>query len=416
MNNSFDYIYTAFLFIAIYIQVFFLILFFEHKGKLGNKQVPVDAFNLDDYLSVTFLIPCWNEQASVQKTIESVLALDYPKHKFHIIAIDDGSTDDTWNILQKHVDHPQVTILQKENGGKHSALNYGLTFVKTDLVASFDADTEIHEDALLKAIPSFMKDDKLMALGGTVLIHNPKTFIQKAQEIEYQIFSFTKKMLGLAQGVFVVPGAFSVFRKEVFDIIGGYRKAYNLEDIELTMRMHKFGLKVDHSHNAIVRTKGPDTIKALFKQRLRWSHGFILNMIDYRKMFFNKQFKNLGLFTLPMSVFTYFLLLFVFTYSVYKVFLAIYDTIHKATLVGFSNFEWPTIDFFFVNTKTYAVMAIFVYLSIVASYVIGRYISGIKKQNFWNIPYFIFVFSFIAPFWVLKSIYSWLTAKNVSWR
>lgn len=416
MMNSFDYIYTIFLFIAIYIQVFFLILFFEHKGKLKQELSVDDVFNLEDYLSITFLIPCWNEQDTVQKTIDSVLALDYPKHKFYIIAIDDGSTDATWNRLQTYKDHPQVTILTKENGGKHSALNYGLTFVKTDLVASFDADTEIHEDALLKAVPAFMKDEKLMALGGTVLIHNPKTFIQKAQEIEYQIFSFTKKMLGLAQGVFVVPGAFSIFRKEVFDIIGGYRKAYNLEDIELTMRMHKFGLKVDHSHNAIVKTKGPDSIKGLFKQRLRWSHGFILNMIDYRKMFFNKEFKNLGLFTLPMSVFTYFLLLFVFGYSVYKVILAVYDTLHKAYLVGFSNFEWPTIDFFFVNTKTYAVMAVFVYISIIASYVIGRHISGIKKQNFWNIPYFIFVFSFIAPFWVIKSIYSWLTSKHVSWR
>ncbi len=278
------------------------------------------------------------------------------------------------------------------------------------------SDTEIHEDALMKAIPEFMRDKELMALGGTVLIHNPKTFVQKAQEIEYQIFSFTKKMLGLAQGVFVVPGAFSIFRKEVFEIIGGYRRAYNLEDIELTMRMHTYGLKIDHSHDAIVKTKGPDTIKALYKQRLRWSHGFILNMIDYRKMFLNKNFKNLGLFTLPMSVFTYFLLLFVFGYSVYKVGLTVIDTLQKAYLVGFSNFEWPTIDLFFVNTKAYAIMAIFVYISIVASYVFGRHISGITKQNFWNIPYFIFIFSFIAPFWVIKSIYSWLTSKHVSWR
>ena len=93
-----------------------------------------------------------------------------------------------------------------------------------------------------------MKDEKLMALGGTVLISEPKTFVQKAQQIEYEIFSFTKKMLGLAQGVFVVPGAFSLFRKEVFDIVGGYRNAHNLEDIELTMRMHTHGLKLSLIH------------------------------------------------------------------------------------------------------------------------------------------------------------------------
>lgn len=416
MINSFDYIYTIFLFIAIYIQVFFLILFFEHKDIFGPDDGEDTPYNLDDYLSVTFLIPCWNEQDTVKKTLESVLALDYPKHKFHIIAIDDGSKDDTWNILQEYKDHPQVTVLTKENGGKHSALNYGLTFVTTDLVASFDADTEINTNALMKAVPSFMKDEKLMALGGTVLIAEPKTFVQKAQQIEYEIFSFTKKMLGLAQGVFVVPGAFSLFRKEVFDIVGGYRNAHNLEDIELTMRMHTHGLKIDHAHNAIVRTKGPSTVRALYKQRLRWSHGFIMNMIDYRKLLFNRTYKNLGMFTLPMTVFSYFILLFVFGYSIYKVSLAVYDTALKLYLVGFSNFQIPPFDWFFVNTKIYAIMAVFIYITLVSSYVIGRKISKVEKHTFWNLPYFILIYSLLAPFWVIRSIYSWLTSKKVGWR
>ncbi len=416
MINSFDYVYTIFLFIAIYIQVFFLVLFFEHKDTIDQEDAHGHLFSLDDYLSITFLIPCWNEQDTVKKTIESVLSLDYPKHKFHIIAIDDGSKDNTWKILQEYQGHPQVTVLTKENGGKHTALNYALTFVTTDLVASFDADTEIETDALMKAVPCFMRDEKLMALGGTVLISEPRTFVQKAQEIEYQIFSFTKKMLGLAQGVFVVPGAFSIFRKEVFDMVGGYRNAHNLEDIELTMRMHTHGLKIDHAHNAIVRTKGPDTLKGLYKQRLRWSHGFIMNMIDYRKMLFNKTYKNLGMFTLPMTVFTYFILLFVFGYSVYKMSLATYEVALKLYLVGFSNFTWPSIDFFFINTKIYAVLALFVYLTLVTSYILGRKISKVTKHNFWNVPYFILIYSFVAPFWVIRSIYSWLTAKRVGWR
>lgn len=416
MISSFDLIYTIFLFIAIYIQVFFLILFFEHKDDITKGDLKDEAFNLEDYPTITFLIPCWNEQDTVKKTIESVLSLEYPKHKFHIIAIDDGSKDNTWQILQEYQGHPQVTVLTKENGGKHSALNHALTFVTSELVASFDADTEIETNALMKAVPLFMKDDKLMALGGTVLISEPKTFVQKAQEIEYQIFAFTKKMLGLAEGVFVVPGAFSIFRKEVFDIVGGYRNAHNLEDIELTMRMHTYGLKIDHAHNAIVRTKGPDTVKGLFKQRLRWSHGFIMNMIDYRTLLFNKTYKNLGMFTLPMTVFTYFILLFVFGYSVYKVGLAAYESLLKLYLVGFTHVELPRLDLFFVNTKIYAIMALFVYVTIITSYILGRRLAGVTKQNFWNIPYFILIYSFLAPFWVIKSIYSWLTAKRVGWR
>lgn len=414
MLNSFDYIYTIMLFLAIYVQVFFLLVFFENAGGLKKKKD--DVVDEKSYLSISFLIPCWNESATVAHTIESVLKLDYPKHLFKVIAIDDGSTDTTWERLQAYKNHPQVIILQKPNGGKHDALNFGLKHVTTELVASFDADTEIARDALKKAVPHFMHDDTLMALGGTVLINNPKTFVQKAQEIEYQIFSFTKKMLGFAGGVLVVPGAFSVFRTKVFTIIGGYKNAYNLEDAELTMRMHKHGLKIDHCHDAIVKTKGPDTVRKLFTQRLRWSHGFIMNMRDYKKLFMNKEYKNFGMFTLPMSVFTYILLIFVFMYSVYKVALSLYEFIVRVSLVGWSNFKWPTFDLFFINTKVYALMGLCIYLFILTAYVMGRKISGIKKQNVWNVPYFIIIYGFVAPFWVLKSIYSWLFAKKVSWR
>ncbi len=357
MLNSFDILYTVLLFVAIYVQVFFLLIFFENKSIINHEEKEV--YEDEKYPSITFLIPCWNEENTVIATIESVLDLDYPIDKFHVIAIDDGSTDNTWNNLQKYCDHHQVTLLTKENGGKHSALNHALKHLKTELVVSFDADTKINKDALRNAAHYFIKDDKLMALGGTVLIDKPKTFVQKAQEIEYEIFSFTKKMLGLADAVFVVPGAFSIFRREVFDIVGGYQNAHNLEDIELTIRMQKHGLKVSHAHDAIVWTKGPSTIKGLYKQRLRWSYGFIMNMLEL---------------------------------------------------------EMPTFDTFFINTKIYVIMEMFLYISFVFQYFFGRKISKIKKTNIWNMPFFLLMFSVLAPFWVLKSIYSSITRRKVLWR
>jgi cellulose synthase/poly-beta-1,6-N-acetylglucosamine synthase-like glycosyltransferase len=414
MINSFDIIYTSLLFIAIYIQVFFLLIFFENSSDLKDDNTKdIDEC---DYPSVTFLIPCWNEEGTVVSTIESVLDLDYPKDKLHIIAIDDGSTDGTWKRLQAFVDHAQVRLLTKENGGKHTALNHALNFLKTELVVSFDADTKINRDALKNAVCYFIKDKKLMALGGTVLIDKPKTLAQKAQEIEYEIFSFTKKMLGLADAVFVVPGAFSVFRREVFDIVGGYKNAHSLEDVELTIRMQKFGLKVNHAHDAIVWTKGPDTVKKLYKQRLRWSYGFIMNLLDYKAMLFNKKYRNFGVFTLPMTVFTYLIMLFVFFYSFYKVLLSMIEFFYKIYLVGFNPMHWPTFDTFFINTKIYVIMGMFLYVTAVLYYFLGRQISKISKKNFWNIPYFILMFSILAPIWVIKSIYNGIVRKKVLWR
>ncbi len=414
MLNSFDIVYTSLLFIAIYIQVFFLLVFFE--SAIEPKEKDETEIKDEEYPSVTFLIPCWNEEDSVLATLGSVLNLDYPKDKFHIIAIDDGSTDNTWKNLQQFADHEQVMLLTKENGGKHSALNHALNFLKTELVVSYDADTKINPEAMKNAAYYFIKDKALMALGGTVLIDKPKTIVQKAQEIEYEIFSFTKKMLGLADAVFVVPGAFSVFRKEVFDIVGGYKNAHNLEDIELTIRMQKAGLKVRHAHDAIVWTKGPDTVKKLYKQRLRWSYGFIMNMLDYKAMLFNRKYKNFGVFTLPMTIFTYVILLFVFFYSVYKVILSIIETIYKIYLVGIGQLEWPTFDTFFINTKIYVIMAMFLYISVILQYFFGREMSNVSKKNFWNIPYFLVMFSFLAPIWVLKSIYNTIVKKKVLWR
>ncbi len=415
MSTTFELVYAVILFLAIYIQVFFLLLFFEHKKKVSPKNI-TPTLSESEKLSVTFLLPAWNESETVCGTITSVLSVDYPKDKLHIIVVDDGSKDNTWEILQQYKDHPQVTLIHKENGGKFTALNTALLHVKTDLVVSFDADTKIEPNALHKAVPHFVRNPELMALGGTVLIDHPKSFAQKAQEIEYQTFSFTKKMLGFAGAVLVVPGAFSMFRKEVFDKVGGYRHAYLLEDAELTMRLHAHGLKVDHCHDAIVWTKGPGTIKGLFKQRLRWSYGFIKNMVDYKYMFLNKKFGNFGMFTLPMSVAAYVLLVFIFSYSIYKVSISLVTVIQKIVLVGWSGFQFGTWDPFFFDTKATTIMSLFIYVAIITGFFLGRYISRIKKKNFHNIPYFIVVYGYIAPFWVMKSIYSWIFGRKVTWR
>lgn len=415
MANLFEIVYASIMFLAIYVQVFFLLVFFEHKQKISRKIKTVELPEAEK-LSVSFLLPCWNEEDTVKGTIDSILALEYPKNKVCIIAVDDGSTDKTWEVLQTYKDHPQITLEQKENGGKHTALNHALQYVKTDLVISFDADTRIRADALHKAVPHFVKDPALMALGGTVLIGQPKTYIQKAQEIEYQTFSFTKKMLGFIGGVLVVPGAFAVFRKEVFAIVGGYKNAYNLEDAELTMRLHTFGLKVDHCHDAIVHTRGPDTFRKLYKQRLRWSYGFIKNFVDYRHMFMNRKYGNYGIFTLPMSLFVYVLLLFVFSYSIYKVSISLISYIQKLYLIGFDKFSFSHWDPFYLDAKATTIMSLFIYVAIFTAFMLGRNISRVKHSNFHNIPYFILVYGYMAPIWVIRSIYDWIFGGKVTWR
>lgn len=412
MPSVFETTYSILLFVAIYFQVFFLYVFFEKKEEFAKEITDIDD---SDLISVTFLIPCFNEELTVVKTIESVLSLDYPKHLLKIIAIDDGSSDNTWQKLSQFKDNPSIKLIKQENGGKFSALNNALNYVTTELVVSFDADTEIKKDALKEAVKRFVIDPKLMALGGTVLIASPKTLVQRAQSVEYQIFSFTKKILGLIGGVLVVPGAFSVFRKEVFTEIGGYREAHNLEDVELTFRMQKQGFKIDHCENAFVTTKGPDTLKKLFKQRLRWCYGFIQNFKEYSHMLFNKNFKNFGFFTLPLNTFAYVMIIFVFGVGLYRLSYFLYEQILELVLVGFQGFSFFNMDLFFIDTKITTLLGICMFIFLLIGVIMGKKTSKTSTGLF-SFICFIVLYSILAPLWVLKSFYNSLLSIKTSWR
>src|SRR3990167_2221047 len=111
-----------FIFLALYFQIFLLVTFFENKEKLKKETF----IGLADYPSVAIIVPCWNEGKTVAGTMRSLLELEYPKEKLSIIAVDDGSTDETFEVMRTFAHHPHVTIFKKTNGGKHTAVNLGI--------------------------------------------------------------------------------------------------------------------------------------------------------------------------------------------------------------------------------------------------------------------------------------------------
>lgn len=409
--NFSDGIFYIFIFLALYVQVFFFVTFLEKRTVL--KQVRPKLVN---YHPATFIIPCYNEEATVVKTIESIKALDYPQDLISIIVVNDGSKDSTWQEMQAYAHDNQVLLLNKENGGKHTALNYALPYVKTEFVCSFDADTSIVSNALTNAFTYFQEDKDLVALGGAVLIEEPKTFIQRAQSIEYQMFSFSKKMLGLLGGVLVVPGAFSMFKKEALEKVGAYRSGHLLEDLELTYRMQMAGLKVDHSHDAFVYTKGPKSLKALFKQRLRWSYGYINNTYDYRKAILNKKYGNFGMFTLPMTIIAYPAILQIFVLFWYNTINFFSDQYIQYQALGFGGITPSfSLDFFFIDTTLSSFLTILLFGTIFLGIYLGKEVSNIKRVSLRSIASFIIVYSMMVPVWTLTALYNTIFGKKVSW-
>lgn len=403
-------------FASVYVQVLFLLSFFEKKKDLKAYDLG-DVVDSDKLPAITFLVPCWNEEKSVAKTINSIKNLSYPSDKIFIHMIDDGSKDNTWVELQKFANDPQVSIFKKPNGGKYTALNYSLKDVKTKYVASFDADTTINEDALIKIISYFLKDEEVSAVGGSIMIKSPKTMAQKAQSIEYQMFSFSKKVLALLGGPLVVPGAFSVFKTETLIKVGGWKDGHGLEDLELTYRMQINGHKVEHSHDSIAFTTGPKTIKKLFVQRLRWGYGFLKNTEDYKSAIFNKKFGNFGIFTLPMSIMSYFIIVIVFGVSWYNIFQFLYSKFLVLKLLGvkalFGNLSF---SLFYINTKAIVFLSFITILFFALNIIYGRKLSNVKDRKFGHIFYFFILYSLIVPFWVIKNIWNAIISNRPAWR
>lgn len=400
-------------FLAVYVQVFLLVTFFERRKDISIRKEFIDLLS---YPSVTIIVPCYNEERTVRVTIESLLTLDYPKDKLNIIVVDDGSKDKTWDVISSYKDNPQISIFKKENGGKHTALNLALEHVKTEFVGCLDADSEVDSEAL-KRIMTYFDNKETMAVAPSIVIKNPKNIIQYAQRAEYDMAHYTKKMLAFMGGIHVTPGPFSIFRKSVFDELGNYRKAHHTEDQEIALRMQKNGYKIDHCPDAYVYTGSPDTVPKLYRQRVRWIYGFIKNATDYKELFFRPKYGAIGLFTLPSGLIsisgTIFLLVFtgvnIYEYVMHKI-LQI-----QATGLNFSHTRIFSVDLFFLNTQMFIFITVILYILVIAALVNGRRMIAHRKIISWDIIVFIVVYSFIAPFWLMKSVWNALSKHEASW-
>src|ERR1035437_2702037 len=119
------------LFFSTYFEVFLIITLLENNKKLRRENILIDN-EPKSFPTVTIIVPCFNEESTVEGTIRSLLSMNYPRDKFDIIIVDDGSTDNTWRCIQKYSGNPQIEMHKKENGGKYTALNYGIERSKAD--------------------------------------------------------------------------------------------------------------------------------------------------------------------------------------------------------------------------------------------------------------------------------------------
>ncbi|MES2224463.1 MAG: glycosyltransferase [Patescibacteria group bacterium] len=401
-----------------YVQLFLLVTYFEHRKemkKLKNEPIPA----VDHYPKVAIIVPCWNEESTVHGTIASILALEYPEDRLEVIAVDDGSTDKTWEHLLQYKDHPRVRIFKKENGGKHTAINFGIDNTDADIIGGLDADSFVAPDALIRMIGIFNTNKDAWAVTPSLVVHNPKNLLQYAQRVEYNMSTYNKKMLSLLGAIHVTPGPFSLFRREMFAKIGKFKKAHNTEDQELAYRMQENHLEIVHSVNSFVYTSSPNTIKKLYVQRLRWIYGFIQNTIDYRRLLFKREYLNFSFFTLPSGIISIVAVVYLAIVFMYDAIIFVIKKVTQYSIAGFSpssavhvNFDW-----FYINTQTVSFVTVILYLLLMFSIVMGTRLNKQGNGFHWHVLAYMLIYSVIAPFWLLKAVWNTIARRGQpKWR
>ncbi len=400
-------------YIGLFATSFYIVSIFTYY----RKKFPLSS----EIKSVTILIPAYNEQKGIEGTIKSALAIDYPKDKFEIIVIDDGSKDDTLKLAKKYESNPQVSVFSKKNGGKGSALNFGIKLAKGEIVFSMDADTYVQRDAVKKMI-SYFYNDKVMSVTPSMGVYKPKGFLQRVQQIEYYMGVFLRKSFASVNSIHITPGAFSAYRKKFFDKYGGYDVGNITEDLEIALRIQSKHYIIENAPDAVIYTDVPSSFRSLLVQRKRWYTGLVRNLWRYKRLYGFK-YGALGSVVLPVAAISISLSVILVTYMVMRTLNNISWELSSLSSVGFrfnSIFEadFYVIQNFFLDFFSQPINLISLsFIILVAFYLYFsrkkmKYTEGIKL----SFVFFVATYSLLFAFWWIVSFIYLIFNKEVIWR
>lgn len=303
---------------------------------------------------VTIIVPAYNEEYSIQKTLASIVESDYPNKE--IIVVDDGSTDSTYSIAyafskrviadavktRLSITQPIVsdiaqtknndnaidenngnnltdakgsgdtknngvilfTVLRKPNGGKSSAINYALRFAKGEIAAVIDADSLVGREGI-KEIIKYFQDPDVVAVGGNIKVINRVNLLTYCQALEYLIgINLFKRAFDIFGVVMVVPGALGAFRKKTLMERGSYDNDTLTEDFDATIKALKTGKAVQASTYGVSFTEAPVTLKGLYRQRIRWNRGNMQTLIKHRDVITTSRYGMLQKYGYPLVLLT----------------------------------------------------------------------------------------------------------------
>jgi len=394
--------------ITIYCGSVILITFFVNKDKMFIDPKP------KRYPSVTIAIPAYNEEKSIRRCIEHVLKLDYPK-KIEVIVINDGSTDKTEKII-KSFGNKIKFINRKENSGiKSIPLNMALKKSKGEIFGFVDAETFIESHSLKKLI-GYFNDPKVGSVLPAMKVYNPKNLLERIQRIEYFMsVIFARKIMTFLNSLYMVPGC-GFFRSDILKRTGGFDENNLSEDLEIGLRIHNAGYKIENSINALAYTVVPNNLRSLTKQRIRWFRGLIKNLRKYKFLIFEKT--DFGLFMVPVaiiggtiSIVLYFLLLLMFLFDTSRIMM---NFLNGFFMSGFD------LSLLIPDMVIYPNIIMFLFVLFTFIFAINVFLSGkLSKENIFasmfDILLFMFIYTPLVGVWWMLSIIQEIIGAERTW-
>jgi cellulose synthase/poly-beta-1,6-N-acetylglucosamine synthase-like glycosyltransferase/peptidoglycan/xylan/chitin deacetylase (PgdA/CDA1 family) len=220
--------------------------------------------------SVAIVVPAYNEAVGIERAVCSLAASEYDDYE--VVVVDDGSTDETADIVAQ-LDLDNVRLIRQDNGGKAAALNTGIEQTDAEVIVMVDGDT-LFEPGTLKRLVAPLADVSIAAVSGNTKVGNRGGLLGRWQHIEYVIgFNLDRRMYDVLQCTPTVPGAIGAFRRDVLTDVGGVPSDTLAEDTDLTLAIGRTGRRVVYAEEARAWTEAPSSLNALWRQRYRWSYG-----------------------------------------------------------------------------------------------------------------------------------------------
>jgi len=439
---------AGYLFTAIYSII--EIRDYKRRNNFEDDIALLQSLNLP---AISILAPAFNEGLNIVENVRSLLTINYPS--FEIVIINDGSSDNSMELLFAEYDlekkdilyhnfvktkdikgiyksrnkaFKNLTVVDKENGGKADALNTGINICQNSVICCIDVDCILENDAMLKLIKPFLNNgNKVIASGGVIRVANscviedgrlievklPDTFVARVQVLEYfRAFLMGRMAWSRVDGLLLISGAFGMFDKQIVIEAGGYNTNTVGEDMELLVRMRRMMQEknipytVGFVPDPLCWTEVPQTWEVLQRQRNRWTRGTAETLWMHKKMMFNPKYKILGMLSTPFWFFfewlapliefvgiLFFIVLFILGQVSWQVFLTFFLAVYSFAILfsvtalffeeySFQQYKKPSYIFRLIGT---AMVEPLIYHPVIMwSAVMGNF-DLLRGKNSWGV-------------------------------